>query len=190
MEASIGVDEVGRGSLFGPVISCCVIANEKFNNLDLSKIRDSKKLSEKIRNKFVREFIDGGCDFGLGYSNNKYIDEFNIGEATLLSMQDSINNLNFRPKAILIDGIQKIPNIDCYQLAIPKGDSKCKTIGAASILAKFVRDFIIRKYHNAVPYYDLIKNVGYGTSIHIKNINTYGKSFGHRKSFKIKSIDR
>jgi ribonuclease HII len=176
--------------LFGPVISCCVIANEKFNKLNLSKIRDSKKLSEKLRNNFVKEFIDAGCDFGLGSSNNKHIDKSNIGDATLFSMKDAINNLKIKPRAILVDGIQKIPNIDCYQLAITKGDSICKSIGAASILAKFVRDFIIRKYHNALPYYDLKSNVGYGTTIHIKNINTYGKSFGHRKSFKIKSIDR
>ena len=85
---------------------------------------------------------------------------------------------------------QKIPSLDCEQFKIIKGDDKCKVIGAASIIAKFIRDFIIRKYDRIFPFYNLYNNVGYGTKEHIENIRKFQRSFLHRSSFKIKSIDR
>jgi ribonuclease HII len=104
-------------------------------------------------------------------------------------MKKSIQNINKNIDAALVDGISKIPGIEIYQESIISGDNKCKVIGAASIMAKFIRDFIIKKYDRIFPFYKLSQNAGYGTAEHVKGIKVYGKSFMHRKSFKIKLID-
>ena len=158
-------------------------------SLDLSKIKDSKKLSEKKRNNVMEDIIDKNCKFGLGFVNNHDIDLINIKNATLLAMKNSIENIGLNIDAALIDGKDKMLNVDFYQQTVVRGDDKCKVIALSSIIAKFIRDFIIRKYDKVFPHYKLINNVGYGTEEHIKNIEKFGKSIFHRKSFKINMID-
>ena len=185
----VGVDEVGRGALFGPIVACSVLLDDNFMSLDLDKIRDSKKLSEKKRNNIVEDIINKNCKFGLGFVNNRDIDSINIRNATLLAMKNSIENIGINIDAALVDGKDKILDVDFYQNTVVQGDDKCKVIGLSSILAKFIRDFIIRKYDRVHPYYKLFNNVGYGTEEHIENIGRFGKSLFHRKSFKINLID-
>ena len=156
----------------------------------MSLIKDSKKLSEKKRNEFVGKFLLTKCKFGLGFSSNRFIDKTNISFATFEAMRKSIVDLDNPVDFIFVDGDKKIPSLDCEQFKIIKGDDKCKIIGAASIIAKFIRDFIIRKYDRIFPFYNLYNNVGYGTKEHIENIKKFQRSFLHRNSFKIKSIDR
>ena len=132
--------------------------------------------------------IEKECTFGLGFVENKEIDDINIKNASELAMKKSIQNINKNIDAALVDGISKIPGIEIYQESIISGDNKCKVIGAASIMAKFIRDFIIKKYDRIFPFYKLSQNAGYGTAEHVKGIKVYGKSFMHRKSFKIKLI--
>ena len=98
-------------------------------------------------------------------------------------------NIGLNIDAALIDGKDKILNVDFYQQTVVRGDDKCKVIALSSIIAKFIRDFVIRKYDKVFPHYKLINNVGYGTEEHIKNIEKFGKSIFHRKSFKINKID-
>ena len=185
----VGVDEVGRGALFGPIVACSVLLDDNFMSLDLSKIKDSKKLSEKKRNNIIEDMINKNCKFGLGFVNNRDIDLINIKNATLLAMKNSIENIGLKIDAALVDGKDKMLDVDFYQETVIHGDDKCKIIGLSSIIAKFIRDFIIRKYDRVYPYYKLFNNVGYGTQEHVKNIGRFGKSLFHRKSFNINLID-
>ena len=98
----VGVDEVGRGALFGPIVACSVLLDDNFMSLDLSKIKDSKKLSEKKRNNIIEDMINKNCKFGLGFANNRDIDLINIKNATLLAMKNSIENIGLKIDAALV----------------------------------------------------------------------------------------
>ena len=175
-----GVDEVGRGSLMGPIVTCAfLIRNNEFD----TEVNDSKLLSESKRNKIFVELMENNPDFSLGLSSHLEVDEINVLNATKLAMLRAITSLQISPDVILIDGNQKIDS-QISQICIPKGDRICKSIGAASIIAKVVRDFIVRKISTFFPYYGLAKNKGYGTEYHRKSLRQYGPSPIHRKSFK------
>jgi ribonuclease HII len=174
-----GVDEVGRGPLAGPVVAAAVIFN---NTTVIPKINDSKKLSEKIREKLFDEIVNKAICYGIGIVYQKEIDKINILQATLKAMQLAVAELTTTPNLILIDGnksfASKIPTE-----TIVKGDSKSFSIAAASILAKVTRDRMMIAEGKKYPEYLWAKNKGYGTREHIAAIKKFGITKLHRKSF-------
>lgn len=185
-----GIDEAGRGPLFGKVYAGAVIFGD-IEPIDI--IKDSKKLSKKKR-KIAREWIEKNVkDYGVGYSTVEEIDEINILEATKLAIKRAISNLKNKPKNLIIDGVNwKFKDLDYRYDSIVKGDTKYYSIAAASILAKEYHDDDIKKLcqenEELNNNYDLLKNMGYGTKKHIEGIKKYGFSKFHRKSFKIKNL--
>jgi len=175
-----GVDEVGRGSLMGPIVTCAfLIKNKEF----YTEVNDSKLLSESKRNKIFVELMENNPDFSLGFSSHIEVDKINVLNATKLAMLRAITNLQVSPDVLLIDGNQKIDS-QISQICIPKGDRICKSIAAASIIAKVVRDFIVKRISTFFPYYGFARNKGYGTEYHKESLRQYGPSPIHRKSFK------
>ena len=166
MKIIAGVDEVGRGSLIGPVFAAAVILNKSINNKIL---KDSKSLTPKKR-KVLSDYIKKNSIWAIGKASTREIEKINILEATLLAMKRAILKLKKKPSYVLVDG-NKIPEIKNYNLkAVIKGDQKIPSISAASILAKVSRDqFIIglSVKHNGY-YWD--QNFGYGTKRHLKAI--------------------
>lgn len=173
-----GIDEAGRGPLAGPVVSACVIFDEKTY---IDQVNDSKLLSPKLRENLYNIIINKALYFSISIIDNYVIDEVNILEATKLSMIDCVKKLKVKPDFILIDAIQ-LP-IDIPHQGIIKGDRKSFSIAAASILAKVTRDRIMLDYHKEYPYYFWDKNKGYPTLQHKLAIKKYGLSPYHRKSF-------
>jgi len=184
-----GIDEAGRGPLLGNVYASAVIWSSNLNVPD-NLIIDSKKLSKKKR-KIAFEWIKANIkNYAIGYATNEEIDKLNILEATKLAMQRTINNLPIKPTHYIIDGIgwEKKFN-DLKVKSIVKGDSKYYSIAAASILAKEYHDLHIEELclnNIELNNYDLLNNMGYGTSRHIEAIKTHGSTNFHRKSFIIK----
>lgn len=178
----IGVDEVGRGALCGPVVSCSVLLKKKILQFDLvNQINDSKKISEKKR-KTLSNFIKKNSTFYFGIASNLEIDEINILQATILSMKRSLKNFCNHKNKTKIDG-QKTFHHNNNTFFIKKGDQKSISIASASILAKTFRDKLICNYGNEYPEYDLCSNKGYGTKKHFKAIKHFGITPIHRKSF-------
>lgn len=178
----IGVDEVGRGALCGPVVSCSVLLKKEILQFDLvNQINDSKKISEKKR-KTLSNFIKKNSTFYFGIASNLEIDEINILQATILSMKRSLKNFCNHKNKTKIDG-QKTFHHNNNTFFIKKGDQKSISIASASILAKTFRDKLICNYGNEYPEYDLCSNKGYGTKKHFKAIQHFGITPIHRKSF-------
>ena len=178
----IGVDEVGRGALVGPVVSCALLLNKKIKNNNLYKdINDSKKLTEKKRI-ILSEFIKQNSVFSIGIASNIEIDRLNILNATILSMKRAIKKLCISNNMIKIDG-PKIFDLNKKTFFIKKGDQKSVSIASASIVAKCYRDKIIEKLAVDYPLYEWEKNKGYGTKRHVDAIKKFGVSHLHRKSF-------
>ena len=178
----IGVDEVGRGALCGPVVSCSVLLKKEILQFDLAnQINDSKKISEKKR-KTLSNFIKKYSTFYFGIASNLEIDEINILQATILSMKRSLKNFCNHKNKTKIDG-QKTFHHSNNTFFIKKGDQKSISIASASILAKTFRDKLICNYGNEYPEYDLCSNKGYGTKKHFKAIKHFGITPIHRKSF-------
>lgn len=182
-----GVDEVGRGCLAGPVVTCAVILPK---NLMLPYVNDSKKLSPKKREALYEELKEKAISFSFGSASNTVIDEIDILQATFLAMKEAINGLKIKPDLVLVDGNQKIPGIFLPQKTVIGGDGKSMSIAAASILAKVKRDREMVEYDKLYPMYDLEKNKGYGTKKHREAIRKYGMCSLHRKSFKGKSGEK
>ena len=178
----IGIDEVGRGALCGPVVSCAVLLNKTIisDNLFL-EIDDSKKLSEAKRNS-IACFLKENSKFSFGLATHKEIDTINILKATNLSMKRAFNYFKKFPNKIKIDGIETF-FLNNRTEFIVKGDKKSVTIAAASILAKNYRDEIMKKYSIDFPEYKWEKNKGYGTKEHLLALKNFGLSPIHRKSF-------
>jgi len=176
-ELIAGVDEVGRGSLAGPVIAAAVILKNKIEGLD-----DSKKLSKTKREQLNQKII-GNSFFAYGSASVEEIDDINILQASLLAMKRAILNLPIRPNKVLVDGIHK-PEIDILVETIIGGDSLIAEISAASIIAKVYRDDLMMKKDIIYPNYGFGQHKGYGTKAHIENIRTHGSCLIHRKSFK------
>ena len=174
----IGVDEVGRGPLAGPVISAAIILNkEKIPE----GINDSKKLSKKKR-EVINEELISQHSFAIGISTVEEIDKINILQASLLAMKRAILNLNIKPQTILVDG-NKLPDLEYNMYPIIKGDSKSISIAAASIIAKVYRDKLMQDLSLQYPGYYWEKNSGYGTKQHLLALNNLGVTPIHRKSF-------
>lgn len=181
----IGVDEVGRGSLAGPVVAAAVSLKSHFFK---NRIDDSKRLTSRQREKAFPEII-GKSVFGIGIISEKIIDRLNIAVATRLAMEQAVGELVDKIKFcgknkvhVLIDGNVGI-NIDYPFSAIISGDSKSKSIACASILAKVVRDSMMCAYHKAYPQYGFLSHKGYGTSRHRLALKKFGPSAIHRITF-------
>ena len=190
----IGLDEVGRGPLAGPVISCgCHFKNYTILNEFKDLIGDSKKLSEKKRElsfKFLQNLKKGNIiDFHLGIANVHEIDNLNILEATKLSMKRVIDKFNLKNAKLIIDGNFSLNYKSYKEQSIIKGDNKSLSIAAASIIAKVHRDRLMKKLSIKFKDFGWEKNAGYGTKIHIENIHRLGPTIHHRKTFEpIKSL--
>ena len=193
-QPSIGLDEVGRGPLAGPVISCaCIFFDINLNNNELFFIDDSKKLSEKKRIIAIKEIykleLKNKVKFSLGMSSVDEIDKYNILEATKLSMCRAVKKLNQPPRQLIIDGNINLKLENYPSKGIIKGDQKSYSIAAASIIAKIHRDRYMKFLSIKYPEYGWSTNAGYGTKKHIKEIYLKGVTVHHRKSFEpIKSL--
>mgnify|MGYP006062116731 FL=1 len=185
----IGIDEVGRGCIFGPVFASIVVISAENNHL-LKKIGvdDSKKLSEKKRNSLLPKILKLSKDWGIGQSSVREIDRYGIRHATELSMVRAIYKLKLTPSKIYIDGSLPLSLWHGEQEMIIKGDSKLTSISAASILAKVKRDALMIRLEEKYKGYVLYKNKGYGTSDHFLSIKQFGITNMHRKSF-LKKLD-
>ena len=175
-----GVDEVGRGSLIGPVYAAAVILNK---NINKKKLRDSKKISKKSR-EILEKYIKENSFWSIASASIKEIEKLNILNASLLAMKRAIKKLEKKPNLVLIDGNQ-IPNIKNYKLKfVIKGDQKVPEISAASIIAKVTRDRLIKKISKKHKSYYWEKNAGYGTQRHLRAIKKLGITKYHRKKYK------
>lgn len=176
----IGIDEVGRGPLAGPVVSAAVRLSKNFN---IAELNDSKKLSKSKREK-VYNLITNTCEYQLGISNVEEIDKINILQATFLSMRRAINKfklpLNYK---ILVDGPWSFDKANKNILPKIKGDTIYPSIAAASIIAKVYRDNLMLNLSKKYSKYLWERNSGYGTKKHIEAIKLHGITIHHRKSF-------
>ena len=174
-----GVDEVGRGPLAGPVVTCAIILPK---DCTILYVNDSKKLSEKKREELYPEILDKAISYGIGIVPPKRIDEINILQATYEAMRLAIAKLDPQPELMLNDAVT-IPGISIRQVPIIKGDAKSQTIAAASIVAKVTRDRMMTEYDKQYPGYDFAGNKGYGSQEHIAALKKLGPCPIHRRSF-------
>jgi len=188
-KAIAGVDEVGRGALFGPVVAASVIL--PFSDMKeglkegLEEIKDSKLLSPLKRKRLAKIILTHASCIGLGLATNHEIDQRNIYWASLLAMRRAIENMSLRPDFLLVDGFC-LNGVHYPQLGLPKGDKKSITIAAASIVAKVLRDGMMIRLDKFYQGYALSKNKGYGTREHYKALKKMGPTVFHRMSFNLK----
>lgn len=175
-----GIDEAGRGPLAGPVVAAAVILPE---NHSLRGTLDSKKLTPSMREKVYEIILSQSIAFGFGVVDQREIDRINIHRASLKAMEIAVSNLPLSVEYLLIDGLHPI-NVSIPQKPLKYGDFVSPLIGAASVMAKVVRDRIMEKYHQVYPCYNFAKNKGYGTQEHVEAIRKYGHCPLHRKTFK------
>ena len=178
-----GCDEAGRGPLCGPVVASSVILPK---NYQLKGLTDSKKLSEKQREKFYQIILKDAISVGISIIDNQKIDEINILESSRLAMQNAVNELKIKPDYIITDAMDlHLPNC----LPIIKGDQKSITIAAASVVAKVTRDHIMYEIDTKYPEYEFKKHKGYPTKRHLELIEKYGILDIYRKTYKpVKNI--
>ena len=174
-----GVDEVGRGCLAGPVVSAAVVLKK---SIDLSLLKDSKKISFKNREK-VSEHIKNNSYYSIGIASVNEILNLNILNASLLSMKRAIEQLTVKPGLTLIDGNFAPEGLKNYKTII-NGDEKVKVISAASIIAKVYRDNFMIKLSKEFSNYAWERNFGYSSKAHLEDLKKYGVTSHHRKSFK------
>lgn len=174
-----GVDEVGRGPLAGPVVAAAVIL--QLNN-DIQGLADSKTLSEQQRIKLALEIKEKALAWALGRAEVEEIDDINILQASLLAMQRAVNKLHITPQHVQVDG-NHCPKLDCTVEAIIKGDSKVKSISAASIIAKVARDEEMIQAAKIYPGYGFEVHKGYPTKRHMQALIELGVTPIHRRSF-------
>lgn len=174
-----GVDEVGRGPLVGAVVTAAVILDPKNPIIGLA---DSKKLTEKKREKLFIEIQEKALCWCIGRAEPEEIDEINILHATMLAMQRAVAGLSITPEFVLIDG-NRCPILSMPSKAVVKGDSLVQEISAASILAKVVRDREMVELDKAYPEYGFAKHKGYPTPYHLEKLAQFGATEFHRKSF-------
>lgn len=177
----VGCDEVGRGCLAGPIITAAVILPP---NVDIPEVNDSKQIKKQEHEHLAHTIFDIATEVQLGIKSPYEIDQLNILEADKAAMTESIMALHVTPDLILIDGdMKQLLNTNYSEKTVIKGDSKSLTIGAASIIAKFVRDKIMTQYDSQYPGYGFATNAGYGTVQHRKALSSLGITPIHRKSF-------
>lgn len=180
-----GVDEVGRGCLFGPVFAGAVVFPVGIipQLVDLG-VKDSKELSPKRRAELAEKIKSLATAYHVSFAKAQEIDNINILQASLLAMQRAVIRLKVQPAVLLVDGRQKIADLSIRQENLVKGDKRSPIIAAASIIAKVNRDNLIIRLARKYPEYDLIANKGYGTKKHRDALISYGPSCQHRLSFR------
>lgn len=175
-----GIDEAGRGPLAGPVVvASCILPRDSM----IEGINDSKKISEKKRERVYEEIIKQAVSYGVGIIDESRIDEINILQATKVGLTESIKELEVVPDIILVDALRGINTCNIPYRSIIKGDASSYSIAAASIIAKVTRDRLMLKYDEMYPEYGFAKHKGYGTANHIAAIKQYGLCPIHRRSF-------
>ena len=180
-----GVDEVGRGALFGPVVAAAVVLSvADLPRLVEIGVKDSKQLSAKKRSQSIVPIQNIVASWSFGYATVQEIDRLNILQASLLAMQRAIIKLKVTPDLCLVDGDRLLPNLPLPQKNLIKGDRFSFAIAAASIIAKVWRDELIVRLARSYPDYDLAANKGYGTKKHLSALQKYGPSKMHRISFR------
>ena len=175
-----GIDEAGRGPLAGPVVVAAVIMPE---DSMLEGVNDSKKISEKKREKLYDEITETAIAWGVGIIDPKEIDDINILNATKKGVTTALMELTDKPDIILVDALTGIDTLGIPYQSIIKGDAKSYSIAAASIIAKVTRDRIMRQWDEIYPEYGFEKHKGYGTKVHIEVIKNNGICPIHRKTF-------
>jgi ribonuclease HII len=185
-----GVDEVGRGTLFGVVVAAAVILPKTaLPDCQAWGIKDSKKLSATRREQLVPLIHQTAIAYQIGIATVAEIDALNILQASLLAMKRAIIGLSVTPELCLIDGNRQIPHLDLPQQTLVKGEERAVSIAAASILAKVWRDRLMTELAVVYPMYDLDRNKGYGTAKHLQAIAEHGITCEHRRSFAPCAID-
>lgn len=189
-----GIDEAGRGPLAGPVVVACVVMK---SDSMIEGVNDSKKVSEKKREKVYEDIINEAIAYGVGIVSQTEIDRINILNATKQGLKIAVKEMEedlhrklkdvIKPEIILVDALTKIDTDNIPYKSIIKGDSKSYSIAAASIIAKVTRDRIMRQWDEVYPMYGFAKHKGYGTAAHISAIKEYGLCPLHRRSF-VKNI--
>lgn len=180
-----GIDEAGRGPLAGPVVVASVIMPK---DSMIEGVNDSKKISEKKREKLYDLIIDEAISYGVGIISQEEIDEINILNATKKGLTNSINELKVKPEIILVDALTKIDTIGIPYRSVIKGDAKIYSIACASIIAKVTRDRIMKEWDKVYSQYGFSSHKGYGTAKHIAAIKEYGLCPLHRRSFTTKFV--
>ena len=175
-----GIDEAGRGPLAGPVVVGAVILPE---NSFIEGVNDSKKISEKKREKIYDQIIQDAIAYSVGIVDQNKIDEINILNATKLALKIALEGLSQKPEVIMVDALNNIDTLGIPYISVVKGDAKNYCIAAASIIAKVTRDRIMKEWDEIYPIYGFSKHKGYGTAEHIRIIKENGPCILHRKSF-------
>lgn len=180
-----GVDEVGRGALFGPVVAAAVIVRpEDVVCLQQQGVTDSKALTPKKRRDLLPIIYEVAVDVQISWSSVRTIDDINILQASLRAMGQALRRLSPQPTYCLVDGNRRIPGLKFAQQTVVKGDQKVVAIAAASVVAKVWRDTLIIRLAQRYPGYDLASNKGYGSPKHLAGLKTLGPTRYHRRSFK------
>lgn len=175
-----GIDEAGRGPLAGPVVVAGVIMPQ---NSIIEGINDSKKVSEKKREKLYDLILEEAISYSVAIIGQDVIDEINILNATKQGVTNVVENLDMKPNLIIVDALNHINTKGIPYNSIIKGDAKCYSIAAASIIAKVTRDRIMRQWDEIYPQYGFVQHKGYGTAKHIAAIKEYGLCPIHRRTF-------
>lgn len=191
----IGTDEAGRGCLAGPVVAAAVIlTHEQEKELLAMKLRDSKLISPKSREKLFTKIQELGVLWRVSQGSPDFIDEKNILRSSLLTMSDCVKKLaskqNCDPVCVIVDGNQRIPELNFNQWILIRADKFIPVVSAASIIAKVLRDRLMNIYSSQYPAYDFAKNKGYPTKFHIDAVKNFGLSAIHRKSFCKKFLEK
>ena len=175
-----GIDEAGRGPLAGPVVVAAVIMPK---DSMIEGVNDSKKVSEKKREKLYELIIEEAISYSVGIVDQNEIDRINILNATKAGLTEAVRTLKVKPELILVDALTNIDTCGVPYQSIIKGDAKSYSIAAASIIAKVTRDRIMREWDKVYPQYGFEKHKGYGTAAHISAIKENGLCPLHRLSF-------
>jgi ribonuclease HII len=177
--AVVGVDEAGRAPFAGPVVAAAVVLppDARIKHLD-----DSKRLDEPTRERLFDEIRQTAIDWGIGVASPRAIDTVNIYQASVAAMRLAVSALSATEFTLLIDG-RRIRDFPYQHRAIVDGDARCRSIAAASVLAKVTRDRLMRSLHDRCPQYNFTSNKGYGTSEHLRGIRNHGLCVYHRRSF-------
>lgn len=177
-----GIDEAGRGPLAGPVVAGAVIFPQ---SIRIQGIDDSKRLTPGKREELYSIIMNEALSVGVGVVTEKVIDQINIHQASFKAMRIALGKLSVQPVHILVDGYT-IPDIRFQQTSLVKGDSRCYSIAAASIVAKVIRDRLMEHYDRLYPQYGFARHKGYCTREHFKAVQKYGYCKIHRRSFQVR----
>ncbi|HEX4715426.1 MAG TPA: ribonuclease HII [Ktedonobacteraceae bacterium] len=178
-----GLDEAGRGCLAGPVVAAAVILplDREISTL-LDGVRDSKQMTALARERFFAVIQQHALAIGVGVGSVELIDRRNILQATKLAMKDALTQLALPPQALLLDALY-LRDIPLPQRSLIKGDARCLSIAAASVIAKVTRDHLMLQLHQEYPAYGFDRHKGYGTAAHLTALQTHGATPHHRQSF-------